>query len=88
MSRAEPQRSYPAYHRTRYFILLMSFEFIVPDMACSSCATAIANAVRSLDSGAQIEADPDTKTVKIDTSRAKTEVEQAIVAAGYTIAGL
>jgi len=64
----------------------MQIKLTVPDMACSSCVRSISRAVHSLDSSADIQADPDTKRVTIETKRAPVEIEQAIVAAGYTIA--
>jgi copper chaperone len=63
----------------------MLLEFIVPDMACSSCVKSITQAIRSLDGSAEVEADPDTKHVSVSTSRARIEIEQTILAAGYTV---
>ena len=56
------------------------------DLACGACVQAISDAVRGLDSTAQIDADTTTKLVKIETDRDRGELEKAIAAAGYTIA--
>jgi copper chaperone len=63
----------------------MNLQFKVPDMACTACATTITNAITAIDPTAQIEADPKTKLVNIETQQPEPTVRQAIVAAGYTI---
>lgn len=63
----------------------MTLTFKVPNMACSACATTITNAVMALDPTAKVEADPQTKQVKIETQQPETMVKQAIVAAGYAV---
>jgi copper chaperone len=54
-------------------------------MACSACATTIANAVAAIDPTAKVDADPQTKQVTIETQQSEATVTQAIVAAGYTV---
>jgi len=63
----------------------MPLKFIVPDMACSSCVKSITQAIRSLDGSAEVDVDPDTKHVTVTTSRARIEIEQTIMAMGYTV---
>jgi copper chaperone len=63
----------------------MTLEFIVPNMACSACATTITNAVMAIDPTAKVEADAKTKQVKIETGQPEATVQNAIVAAGYTV---
>jgi copper chaperone len=64
----------------------MTLQFTVPDMACSACADTITKAVKTLDPGADVNADPKTKQVNIETQANETTVKEAIVSAGYTIA--
>ena len=66
----------------------MTLAFKVPNMACSACATTIANAIAAIDSTATVAADPQTKHVTIETQLSEAAVKQAIVAAGYTVAAV
>lgn len=40
----------------------------------------------AIDPTAEVEADPKTKHVKIETQQPEATVKQAVVAAGYTVA--
>lgn len=64
----------------------MTLELTVPNMACSACAETITKAVTALDSAAQVQADPKTKQVNIETQVDAATVISAITAAGYTVA--
>jgi copper chaperone len=64
----------------------MTIQFTVPNMACSACSETIAKAIKEVDSSATVQADPQTKLVEIETQASKTELVQAITAAGYTVA--
>lgn len=55
-------------------------------MACSACANTIAKAVQSIDPAANVEADPKTKNVKIETVKSETAIRNAIANAGYPAA--
>jgi copper chaperone len=63
----------------------MLLKFNVSNMACSACAETITKAVTALDPAAQVEADPQTKQVNIETQVIGELVKQAIVTAGYTV---
>ncbi|HAT14393.1 MAG TPA: heavy metal transporter [Microcoleaceae bacterium UBA11344] len=54
-------------------------------MACSACANTIAQAVKTLDPAAVVEADLKTKLVKIQTAKSESEVKFAIETAGYPV---
>ncbi|MFE4108021.1 heavy-metal-associated domain-containing protein [Almyronema epifaneia] len=58
----------------------------VPTMACATCAATIMKAVHAVDPEAEVEADPATKLVKINTEASNAEITEALVAAGYPIA--
>ncbi|WP_088888996.1 heavy-metal-associated domain-containing protein [Leptolyngbya ohadii] len=64
----------------------MTLQLTVPNMACSACATTIMNAVKAIDPMAEVNADPQSKQVNIDTQANETAVREAIAAAGYTVA--
>lgn len=63
----------------------MSLQLTVPDMACSACSETITKAIQTIDPSAEVNADPKTKIVNVDTLASETEIKQAIVSAGYTI---
>jgi copper chaperone len=64
----------------------MTLQLTVPNMACSACSDTITKAVLALDPVAQVEADPKTKLVKIETHQPEAAIKEVITAAGYTIA--
>ena len=64
----------------------MTFQFKVPNMACSACVTTITNAITVIDPTAKVEADSKTKLVKIETQQSEMAVKEAIAAAGYPVA--
>ncbi|MBD2569631.1 heavy-metal-associated domain-containing protein [Anabaena lutea] len=61
----------------------MTLQLTVPGMACSTCATNITNALKAVDANANIDADPKTKLVSVDTQASETAIKEALVAAGY-----
>ncbi|HBK98988.1 MAG: heavy-metal-associated domain-containing protein [Microcoleus sp.] len=63
----------------------MTLQLKVPKMACSACANTIAQAVKTLDPAAVVEADLKTKLVKIQTAKSESEVKFAIETAGYPV---
>jgi copper chaperone len=64
----------------------MSLVFTVPDMACAACADRITQAIQAIDSSATVQADPKTKQVRVATQHPQLAIQQAILAAGYTVA--
>ncbi|BAZ82045.1 MAG: heavy-metal-associated domain-containing protein [Sphaerospermopsis sp.] len=61
----------------------MTIKLTVPGMACSACANNITNAVKAVDANANVEADPKTKLVNVDTQASETAIKEALTAAGY-----
>lgn len=61
----------------------MTIQLTVPGMACSACANNITNVVKAVDANANVEADPKTKLVNVDTQASETAIKEALVAAGY-----
>lgn len=58
-------------------------EFKVEDMSCGHCAGVITKAVKELDAQATIEIDLSQKIVKVETSRDRATLVQALDDAGY-----
>ncbi|MEX0269907.1 heavy-metal-associated domain-containing protein [Leptolyngbyaceae cyanobacterium UHCC 1019] len=63
----------------------MTLQFTVPNMACSACSETITKAVTAVDSSANVQADPKTKLVNIETQASEAVIKEAIAAAGYTV---
>lgn len=59
--------------------------YIVPDMDCGGCVASITNAVKQLDAKATVNADLETKQVKVDGDLAPAAVRAAIEDAGFTV---
>ncbi|MCG6134132.1 MULTISPECIES: heavy-metal-associated domain-containing protein [unclassified Anabaena] len=63
----------------------MTLQLTVPNMACSACANNITNAVKTVDANANVQADPQTKLVSVDTQASETAIKDALAAAGYPV---
>jgi len=55
----------------------------VPEMSCGHCVATIEAAVRSIDAGAEIQADLPSRTVRVETTAEGRAVREALAAAGY-----
>jgi len=64
----------------------MTLQLKVPDIACSACVDTVTKAVKSVDPTAQVEADPKTKLVRVETQQSETAIKAAIAYAGYPAA--
>lgn len=62
---------------------IMTLKLKVPKMACSACANTIAQAVKTVDPAAVVEADIKTKLVTIQSVKPENEVKKAIASVGY-----
>lgn len=61
----------------------MVLQLNVPDIACSACVDTVTKAVKRVDPTAQVEANPKTKLVSIETKESETAIKAAIAAVGY-----
>ena len=59
--------------------------FRVPDMTCSGCVKAVTNAVKQIDAGAMVDANLDTRQVRIDSTVAADSLAEAVRDAGFTV---
>ncbi|MBH8577810.1 heavy-metal-associated domain-containing protein [Nostocaceae cyanobacterium CENA369] len=64
----------------------MTLQLTVPNMVCSACANNITNAVKTVDASADVQADPTTKLVNVDTQASEAAIKNALAAAGYPAA--
>jgi copper chaperone len=58
-------------------------QFHVEDMTCGGCARAVAAAVKTVDPAARVEADPPTRTVRVESDRPEPEIRAALAQAGF-----
>lgn len=59
--------------------------FHVSDMTCSGCVKAITGAVHDLDAAATVDADLDSKLVKIASTASADALAEAMRDAGFTV---
>lgn len=57
--------------------------FQVPKMSCGGCASTITNALKQVDEGALIVIDLASRTVKVSSDKAESELVAAMTNAGY-----
>lgn len=55
----------------------------VPRMVYSGCVNAITQAIKTVDSTVNIQADSKTKLVSVETQASATAIKEAIAAIGY-----
>ena len=59
--------------------------YVVPDMDCGGCVASITSAVKRLDAKAVVDANLETKQVKVEGDLAPEAVRAAIEDAGFTV---
>ena len=59
--------------------------FRVPDMTCSGCVRAVTSAVQDIDAAASVDADLETKQVRVTSTAAADTVAAAVREAGFTV---
>ena len=64
----------------------MTIELKVPGMACGGCGKTITKAIQSVDPGADVQTDPKSKQVKVETQAQESSIREAIAAVGYPAA--
>jgi copper chaperone len=62
------------------------YSFNVTDMTCGGCAATITDAIKCTDPAAQVQADPTTKRVEVESTMPASDIAAAIAAAGYHVA--
>ena len=64
----------------------MTIQLRVPGMACESCGKTITKAIQSIDPIAEVQTDPKSKQVTVESNASESSVREAIAAAGYPAA--
>ena len=64
----------------------MTIELRVPSMACGSCGKTITEAIQSVDPSAEVQTDPKSKQVKVETQTKESSIREAMPSAGVAIA--
>ncbi len=59
-------------------------DLTIPDMTCGGCARGVTQAVKSIDPGAEVKIDLDTRKVQVTTSASAAAVKSAIAQAGFS----
>ena len=63
-------------------------DFQVNGMTCGGCARAVTNAVKSVDSGADVQVDLAAKRVTVESAADPAKIRSAIEEAGYDVGRL
>jgi len=63
----------------------MTLQLKVRNMACSACGANITKAVKSIDPAAEVQTNPKTKLVRIETQASEIDIKEAISNAGYLV---
>ena len=58
-------------------------QFHIENMTCGGCARGVTKAIQSVDANAQVTADPPTRSVEVESSASRVQIEQALIAAGF-----
>ena len=64
----------------------MKQTFQVEGMSCGHCVSAVTQAVKSVDPGAEVKVDLGSGRVEVDSDSDRAELAQAIQEEGYTVA--
>lgn len=57
--------------------------FHVPGMNCGGCLRAVTRAVQALDPQAQVEADLEARTIRVDSTKSEASLLDALSNGGY-----
>jgi copper chaperone len=58
-------------------------QFHIENMTCGGCARGVTKAIQSVDANAQVSADPPKRSVEVESSASRMQIEQALIAAGF-----
>lgn len=64
----------------------MTITLKVPSIACNVCAETITKAIKNEQPSAQVNVDVTGKIVTVETDAPETQIKNAIISAGHTIA--
>lgn len=58
-------------------------QFHIENMTCGGCVRGVTKAIHSVDSQAEINADPPTRKLEVNTSASREQIETALNDAGF-----
>lgn len=58
-------------------------QFHIENMTCFGCAKSVTKAIQSVDKGAVIKTDPESRKVEVETSAPRAAIEAVLAEAGY-----
>jgi copper chaperone len=61
----------------------MTHDFTIPQLSCGHCVRAVTEAVHAADPAAQVQADPATKQVAVDSTLPREALAALLAEAGY-----
>jgi copper chaperone len=61
----------------------MKLQFKVPEMTCGGCVSNITRAIKTVDANANVQGDPQTKIVLVETKSSEPEIKAVLAQAGY-----
>ena len=61
-------------------------QFHIEKMHCGGCARTVTKAIQSVDAGAKVEANPETRTVEVTSSKPREAFIPVLEEAGYPAA--
>jgi copper chaperone len=67
-------------------VINMTLQLKVSNMACAACGETITEAIKAVDPNAEVQTDPKTKLVSVQTQAPEVAIKQAITTAGYSVA--
>ena len=59
-------------------------QFHIENMTCGGCVRGVTKAIQAVDPQAQINADPPTRKLEVNTSASREQIEAALNDAGFT----
>lgn len=61
----------------------MTYAFSVPNLSCGHCVRAVTEAVKAADPAGEVQADPATKQVQVQSTLPREAVAAVLAEAGY-----
>lgn len=63
----------------------MAIQLKVPSIACGGCADTITKAIKTHESGADVQVDVEKKMVTVESKASEESIKQIITATGHTV---
>jgi copper chaperone len=58
-------------------------QFLVPGMTCGGCLGSVTRSIQKLDPQAEVEGDPQTRSIKVASAKTEAQLLAALSNAGY-----